>query len=278
MTTPSSRWRPRMRRVGVVRLTARPDRRGDRRGPGGRDSDVQFGLPVGSLDGTRAAVVEAPCSDRQLVSGRAVVVDLATDARRDIEIEDADLTWLGWRTNGGLAYTMLRRGDTVFGEIDAGPASAPRRGPRPRAWARGRRTRPSSARTDSRSSDRVRSSAEVAIVQQGADGTVASFRHEGHDRARGLIGRAERSPGRRPMVSDRRIPARPCRPGTASADPAYTRRAGLVLRGVVPEAVPRLARSARVRDADAEPAWFHGARPGVPGGRDRRHGRGRRPR
>ena len=31
-------------------------------------SDVQFGLPVGSLDGTRAAVVEAPCSDRQLVS------------------------------------------------------------------------------------------------------------------------------------------------------------------------------------------------------------------
>ena len=45
-------------------------------------SDVQFGLPVGSLDGTRAAVVEAPCSDRQLVSGRAVVIDLATDARR----------------------------------------------------------------------------------------------------------------------------------------------------------------------------------------------------
>ena len=156
-------------------------------------SDVQFGLPVGSLDGTRAAVVEAPCSDRQLVSGRAVVIDLATDARREIEIEDADLTWLGWRTNGGLAYTMLRRGDTVFGEIDAGT------GERTETWSTTESVgswAPYAAVVGEDGFAFVRQGfdrpAEVAIVQQGADGTVASFRHEGHDHARGLIGRAER--------------------------------------------------------------------------------------
>jgi dipeptidyl aminopeptidase/acylaminoacyl peptidase len=156
-------------------------------------SDVQFGLPVGSLDGTRVAALEAPCSDRQLVSGRAVVIDVATDVRRVVEIEDADVTWLGWRANGGLAYTMLRRGDTVFGEIDAGT------GERTETWS----TResvgswaPYAAVVGEDGFAFVRQGfdrpAEVAIVRAGADRTVASFRHQGHDRARGLVGRAER--------------------------------------------------------------------------------------
>ena len=156
-------------------------------------SDVQFGLPVGSLDGTRVAAVEAPCSDRQLVSGRAVVIDVATDARRAIEIEDADVTWLGWRANGGLAYTMLRRGDTVFGEIDAGT------GERTETWSTSESVgswAPYAAVVGEDGFAFVRQGfdrpAEVAIVQDGADRTIASFRHQGHDHARGLVGLAER--------------------------------------------------------------------------------------
>jgi dipeptidyl aminopeptidase/acylaminoacyl peptidase len=156
-------------------------------------SDVQFGLPVGSLDGTRVAAVEAPCSDRQLVSGRAVVIDVATDVRRVVEVADADVTWLGWRANGGLAYTMLRRGDTVFGEIDAGT------GERTEMWSTSESVgswAPYAAVVGEDGFAFVRQGfdrpAEVAIVQDGADRTVESFRHEGHDHARGLVGRAER--------------------------------------------------------------------------------------
>src|SRR5688572_27681113 len=81
-------------------------------------SDVQFGLPAAAPDGSRVVAIEAPCSDRQLVSGRAVIVgtDGAGDLR--VEIEDADITWAGWRQDGRIAYTALRRGDTVFGHID----------------------------------------------------------------------------------------------------------------------------------------------------------------
>jgi len=156
-------------------------------------SDVQFGLPVGSHDGTRVAAVEAPCSDRQLVSGRVVVIDVASDARREIEIEDADITWLGWRRNGGLAYTALRRGDTVFGEID------PTTGERTETWSTSESVgswAPYAAVVGDDGFAFVRQGfdrpAEVAVVEGGADRTIASFRHEGHDHSRDLVGRAER--------------------------------------------------------------------------------------
>ena len=39
-------------------------------------SDVQLGLPAGTSDGTRAAVVEAVCSDRWIVAGDLILLDL----------------------------------------------------------------------------------------------------------------------------------------------------------------------------------------------------------
>jgi dipeptidyl aminopeptidase/acylaminoacyl peptidase len=166
--------------------------------PSGRDrvlagSEVQLGVPAAAADGSRAAVIEAPCSDRQLVSGRVLIVDVGSDATRAVEIPDADITWIGWRTGGRLAYAGLRRGDTVLGEID------PATGDRTESWS---------------TSDGVGSWApaagvfgldgfafvrqcvdrplEVAVVEGGEDRTVASFRHEGHDHSRSLIGRAEK--------------------------------------------------------------------------------------
>ena len=50
-------------------------------------SDVQFGFVTGAPDGSRVAAVEAPCSDRQLVSGRAIVVEVGSGDSRVIEVE-----------------------------------------------------------------------------------------------------------------------------------------------------------------------------------------------
>lgn len=156
-------------------------------------SDVQFGFVAGSPDGIRVAAVEAPCSDRQLVSGRAVVVEIASGASRVVEMEDADITWLGWRPDGRLAYASLRRGDTVLGHID------PLSGERTEAWSTSDGVgawAPYAAVIGSDGFAVVRQGfdrpLEVALVEGGVDRTLASFRHEGHDHARGAIGRAER--------------------------------------------------------------------------------------
>ncbi len=162
-------------------------------------SDVQFGLPSGAPDGSRVAVIEAPCSDRQLVSGSVLIVGADGTGDRRIEIEDADFTWVGWRRDGRIAYTALRRGDTVFGHID--PAS----GERDESWSTTDAVgawAPSAAPFGDDGFAFVRQGfdrpPEVAVVEGGSDRTIASFRHAGHDHARSLVGRAERVTWRAP--------------------------------------------------------------------------------
>ncbi|HWL90963.1 MAG TPA: S9 family peptidase, partial [Actinomycetota bacterium] len=53
-------------------------------------SDVQFGLPSGAPDGSRIAAIEAPCSDRQLVSGSVLIVGADGAGDRRVDIDDAD--------------------------------------------------------------------------------------------------------------------------------------------------------------------------------------------
>jgi dipeptidyl aminopeptidase/acylaminoacyl peptidase len=156
-------------------------------------SDVQFGFPAGSPDGRYAAAVEAPCSDRQLVSGRVVMVDVGDGERREIEVEDADITWVGWRANGSLAYAALRRGTTILGDID------PATGERTEAWTTDEGVgawEPYAAVSGADGFAFVRQGfdrpLEVALLEGDVDRTIASFRHEGHDHARSLVGRAER--------------------------------------------------------------------------------------
>jgi dipeptidyl aminopeptidase/acylaminoacyl peptidase len=156
-------------------------------------SDVQFGYAVGAPDGSRVAAIEAPCSDRQLVSGRAIVVDVESGASRVVEFNDADITWLGWRPDGRLAYAGLRRGDTAFGHIDPGT------GERTEAWSTEEGVgawAPYAAVLGTDGFAFVRQGfdrpLEVAVVEGGVDRTLASFRHEGHDHARSVVGRAER--------------------------------------------------------------------------------------
>jgi dipeptidyl aminopeptidase/acylaminoacyl peptidase len=179
-------------------------------------SDVQFGFPAGSPDGRYVAVVEAPCSDRQLVSGRVAIVPIEGEEveherieldgggtwdvtlRRGqppttVEIQDADITWVGWRENGSLAYAALRRGSTILGDIDPGT------GERTEVWTTDEGVgawEPYAAASGTDGFAFVRQGfdrpLEVALVEGGEDRTVASFRHEGHDHARSLVGRTER--------------------------------------------------------------------------------------
>ena len=156
-------------------------------------SEVQFGVPTGSSDGTRVAAIEAPCSDRGLVSGRALIVDLDGGATRAVEFEDADVTWLGFRSNGSLAYTALRRGDAVAGDIE------PATGEATEAWSTGDAVgawAPYAAPLGTDGFAFVRQAfdrpTEVAVVEGGKDRVVASFAHEGHEHSRGLVGSAER--------------------------------------------------------------------------------------
>jgi dipeptidyl aminopeptidase/acylaminoacyl peptidase len=178
-------------------------------------SDVQFGFPAGAPDGSRAAVIEAPCSDRGIVSGRVLIVDVDIEtgsavipldgdstwdvrfatggAVRVIEIPDADITWIGWRLDGRLAYAALRRGDAVFGHID------PATGDRDERWSTSDAVgawEPSAATFGPDGFAFVRQGfdrpLELAVLDGSTDRTVASFRHEGHDHGRSLVGRAER--------------------------------------------------------------------------------------
>jgi dipeptidyl aminopeptidase/acylaminoacyl peptidase len=156
-------------------------------------SEVQFGVPAGSPDGRFVAAIEAPCSDRQLVSGRAVIVEVDGGEATDVELEDADITWVGWRANGSLAYAALRRGATILGDID------PLTGERSESWTTDEGVgawEPYAAVSGADGFAIVRQGfdrpLEVALVGGGVDRTVAAFRHEGHDHARSLVARSER--------------------------------------------------------------------------------------
>lgn len=87
-------------------------------------SDRQLGLPVGSPDGRWAACVEAPCSDRTLVAGRLVVVDLATGEAVPHD-PGFDVTQLVWLADGRLQASGLRGMDTVVEVIDVVDVESP---------------------------------------------------------------------------------------------------------------------------------------------------------
>src|SRR5262249_58174280 len=77
-------------------------------------SDVQLGLPAGTSDGTRAAVVEAVCSDRWIVAGDLIVLDLAAGTRAAGDTAGNDVTagpWIcGGRRGGNGPPPPVRRG------------------------------------------------------------------------------------------------------------------------------------------------------------------------
>ena len=88
-------------------------------------SDVQLGLPAGTSDGTRAAVVEAVCSDRWIVAGELILLDLVAGTRCAVDTAGADVTAVQWIDGTRLGYIGQRHLDSVAGIADAGKGPLP---------------------------------------------------------------------------------------------------------------------------------------------------------
>jgi dipeptidyl aminopeptidase/acylaminoacyl peptidase len=88
-------------------------------------SDVQLGLPAGTPDGSRAAVVQAACSDRWIVAGDLILLDLAAGTRCAVDTGGTDVTAVQWVDGTRLGYIGQRHLDCVAGIADVGSGPLP---------------------------------------------------------------------------------------------------------------------------------------------------------
>src|SRR5215472_16281374 len=161
-------------------------------------SDVQLGLPAGTSDGTRAAVVQAVCSDRWIVAGDLILLDLVAGTRCAVDTAGTDVTAVQWIDRTRLGYIGQRRLDSVAGIADAG------KGPLPetvtakelvasaQSWASW--VYPAGAFTSDGQVvvvwDDYDTPQQIAIVGTGTDRVLASLAHAGTDYLRSVAGSA----------------------------------------------------------------------------------------
>ena len=78
----------------------------------------QIGGPAASPSGTHIAIIEAVCSDRIIVCGSAMSIDVNTGIATPLDTDDVDVTHIKWRDKKTLVFTGHRSFETVAGEID----------------------------------------------------------------------------------------------------------------------------------------------------------------
>ena len=161
-------------------------------------SDVQLGLPAGTSDGTRAAVVEAVCSDRLIVAGELILLDLAAGTRCAVDTAGTDVTAVQWIDGTRLGYIGQRHLDSVAGIADAGTGPLPRAITGQELAASGQSWAswfyPAGAFTSDGRVVVVRDDYDVpqqiAIVGTSSDQVLASLAHAGTDYLRSVAGSA----------------------------------------------------------------------------------------
>ena len=161
-------------------------------------SDVQLGLPAGTPDGTRAAVVEAVCSDRLIVAGDLILLDLVAGTRCAVDTAGTDVTAVQWIDGTRLGYAGQRHLDCVAGLVEAGAGPLPAAlvakelAASAQSWASG--FYPGGAFTaDGRVvvvRDDYDQPQEVVIIGPGTDEVLASLAHPGTDYLRSVAGSA----------------------------------------------------------------------------------------
>jgi dipeptidyl aminopeptidase/acylaminoacyl peptidase len=161
-------------------------------------SDVQLGLPAGTADGTRAAVVQAVCSDRWIVAGDLILLDLVAGTRCAVDTAGTDVTAIQWIDGARLGYVGQRHLDSVAGIADAGDGPLPETitakelASSGQSWASW--FNPAGAFTSDGRLVVIRSDydtpQEIAIVGAGADQVLASLAHAGTDYVRSVAGSA----------------------------------------------------------------------------------------
>jgi dipeptidyl aminopeptidase/acylaminoacyl peptidase len=156
-------------------------------------SDVQLGVPAANADGSRAAVVEAVCSDRTVVAGTLLLVDVGTGDVTRVETGAVDVSDLAWIDRDLLFVAGLRGMDSVFGVVDAAAGTYAERwstSDGSGAWF------PAGRPLDAEAFVTVLESLDhppaMTVVRGGAASAVATFEHEGTDYLAGAIGHPER--------------------------------------------------------------------------------------
>ncbi|HEU5417605.1 MAG TPA: S9 family peptidase [Streptosporangiaceae bacterium] len=161
-------------------------------------SDVQLGLPTGTADGRRAAVVEAVCSDRWIVAGDLILLDLVAGTRCAVDTAGTDVTAVQWLDGTRLGYAGQRHLDSVAGIADAGEGPLPETVTAKelvaseQSWASW--FYPAGAFTaDGRVvvvRDDYDTPQQIAVTGTGADEVLASLAHAGTDYLRSVAGSA----------------------------------------------------------------------------------------
>lgn len=80
--------------------------------------DDQLGWLTASPSGRTVAVVEAVCSDRNIVAGDVRLIDVAGGSVRRPSTLDADVTQMHWRGDERLIFTAARGPETLVGLLD----------------------------------------------------------------------------------------------------------------------------------------------------------------
>jgi dipeptidyl aminopeptidase/acylaminoacyl peptidase len=161
-------------------------------------SEVQLGLPAGTPDGRRAAVVEAACSDRWIVAGDLILLDLVAGTRCAVDTAGTDVTAVQWIDGTRIGYFGQRHLDSVAGITDAGQGPLPETiiakdlAASAQSWASW--FYPGGAFTSEGQVVVIRDDYDVpqqiAIVGSGADQVLASLAHAGTEYIRSVAGSA----------------------------------------------------------------------------------------
>ena len=161
-------------------------------------SEVQLGLPAGTSDGRRAAVVEAACSDRWIVAGDLILLDLVAGTRCAVDTAGTDVTAVQWIEGTRIGYFGQRHLDSVAGIADVGHGHLPETitakdlVTSAQSWASW--FYPAGAFTSDGRVVVVRDDYDVpqqiAIVGSGTDQVLASLAHAGTEYIRSVVGSA----------------------------------------------------------------------------------------
>lgn len=80
----------------------------------------QIGKPAGSPSGNRAVVISSLASDRGVVAGEAIVIDVETKVVERLDTGATDVTDVAWLDDHRVAYIGLRDTDVVAGVATVG--------------------------------------------------------------------------------------------------------------------------------------------------------------
>lgn len=142
----------------------------------------QIGWPSASPSGKTIAIVEAVCSDRWVVAGDLLLIDVKSGKVDRVNAANIDVTYTEWQSDTELAVAGLRSLETVIATVDSTTQSLSE------VWSHqeiscGSVFFPSFARLGGQANDYVlvtkgfMQSPEIALIRKGVYQSIASFDH-----------------------------------------------------------------------------------------------------